>query len=310
MCGTHTSNLHVGQLMLTETIAGWPTNRSTLPSIPGRRLAYHIGPLTGMLCECGSQRVLLLPELQCSTGERCNKMMRNPSHIFRRMWSVEPWGRLTTSSGIACWNRRRDAPKEHALPSTFFSQALNGTYCDSNWYVGHAGQLGKHWSRPHFTAPAPALLGFDDSIANFCESKARMLVGRRAPLPRKGGSDGHIRLCLLANMNILNLIAGRVPYNLCRNLEWQVCAATGKLPGQPISGHMFFADPPSSLDPSGMTGKHRQAHSLTILNSPLFTYPYNGQSWRTGLLASVADTSQRSHLLAASMALEIGTYTT
>ena len=42
----------------------------------------------------------------------------------------------------------------------------------------------------------------------------------------------HVVQCTRANLNILNLISGEVPYNICRNLEWQVCAANGKLPGQ------------------------------------------------------------------------------
>lgn len=184
-------------------------------------------------------------------------MMRNPSHLFRRMWSAEPWGRLTQSDGTACWMRRRDAPARSMLPSDFFAETLNGTHCNSNWYEGHAGQLGKHWTRPQFTAPAPALIGFDDGIANFCESKARSIVRNKSPLPKKGGREGHIKLCMLANLNILNLVAGKVPYNLCRNLEWQVCAAEGKLPGQPRSGEMLFANAPGVLDPSGSTGKHR-----------------------------------------------------
>ena len=42
--------------------------------------------------------------------------------------------------------------------------------------------------------------------------------------------------------------AHRVPYNLCRNLEWQVCAATGRLPGQRADGSQIrFSYPPSKL---------------------------------------------------------------
>ena len=175
----------------------------------------------------------------------------------RRMWSAEPWGRITSTSGVSCWHRQRDAPRASILPATYFAEALNGTHCKSNWYEGHEGQLGRHGERPHFTAPAPALLGYDDGIANFCEARARALVGPDAPLPKRGGGEGHIKLCMIANMNILNLVAGKVPYNLCRNLEWQVCAARGLLPGQPHSGSMIFANAPGSLDPSGTTGKRR-----------------------------------------------------
>ena len=43
---------------------------------------------------------------------------------------------------------------------------------------------------------------------------------------------------------------GQVPYNLCRNLEWQVCAAKGKLPGQGGRG-IRFAIEPGRLDTDG-----------------------------------------------------------
>ena len=32
----------------------------------------------------------------------------------------------------------------------------------------------------------------------------------------------HAHRCKRANLNILNLVGGSTPYNLCRNLEWQV----------------------------------------------------------------------------------------
>ena len=32
---------------------------------------------------------------------------------------------------------------------------------------------------------------------------------------------GHAGNCIAANINILNLFTARVPYNICRNLEWQ-----------------------------------------------------------------------------------------
>ena len=40
-----------------------------------------------------------------------------------------------------------------------------------------------------------------------------------------------------ANLNILSLYRTRVLYNICRNLEWQVCAALGKLPGSAGAEH-------------------------------------------------------------------------
>ena len=50
-------------------------------------------------------------------------------------------------------------------------------------------------------------------------------------------------------MNILSLYGDRVPYNICRNLEWMTCAALDRLPGQGASGKILFSKAPASLDP-------------------------------------------------------------
>ena len=58
-----------------------------------------------------------------------------------------------------------------------------------------------------------------------------------------------------ARRNILMLFSSNVHgtgagYNSCRNLEWQMCAAMGKLPGQQ-SPTVIFAVAPSSLNTRG-----------------------------------------------------------
>ena len=51
-------------------------------------------------------------------------------------------------------------------------------------------------------------------------------------MPTFSGLGAHAERCVRANVNILSLYGDRLPYNICRNLEWQMCAAQGKLPGQ------------------------------------------------------------------------------
>ena len=51
-----------------------------------------------------------------------------------------------------------------------------------------------------------------------------------------------------ANVNILSLYGDAIPYNICRNVEWQVCAAKGTLPGQ-NSRNIRFAYAPKDLEP-------------------------------------------------------------
>ena len=106
-----------------------------------------------------------------------------------------------------------------------------GTHCDSNWYKGNKGELGEpnpdqsNHIPSGFSKDAPALLGFDESIDQYCTEQS----------PSRGSDDGHAANCVRANRNIFSLYGERIPFNICRNLEWMVCAAQGKLPGQGVS---------------------------------------------------------------------------
>jgi hypothetical protein len=163
-------------------------------------------------------------------------MLRDPTHLFRRMWSAEAWARMRPGAA-ACWERKRDDPRAHITAEAFFEETRGGTHCDANWYEGNSGPLGE----PSHRAPlyeAPALLGFDESIDEACTN----LDGQ------------HAESCVHANMNILSLYGDRIPYNLCRNLEWQTCAAQGLLPGQGNAA-IAFARAPKMLHPDGSTGK-------------------------------------------------------
>jgi len=129
--------------------------------------------------------------------------------------------------------------------SAFFEDAWLGTSCSRNWYTGNRGTLGtigpaSNQSREHYTAAAPALLGFDESIDDYC-----FRHGGKNP----GGASGHAIACVRANINILSLYGRRIPYNTCRNIEWQICAALGRLPGQG-SNAIRFAKAPGSLQPN------------------------------------------------------------
>ena len=98
-------------------------------------------------------------------------------------------------------------------------------------YEVAGGQLGQPWHRQQYPFPAPALLGFDESIEDFCNDELRQMgkwIGR-----------GHAQDCVEAGVNILALYGDRVPYNICRNLEWVVCAAQGALPGQSNTDIIF-----------------------------------------------------------------------
>ena len=124
---------------------------------------------------------------------------------------------------------------------------------------------------------APALLGLDPSILEYCKSIAG--DSAHAPFPSDAfwrhnftaehalhcpdgiGCKDHgpvsllesnlLEACTRANRNILRVSAlqqSRVSWDMCHNTEWVICAARGALPHQGPS--IQFANPPSRIDPA------------------------------------------------------------
>ena len=58
----------------------------------------------------------------------------------------------------------------------------------------------------------------------------------------------HANNCIRSNLNILSIYDGT--YNICRNLEWMICGARGRLPGQ-WSDKVIFSHAPNTLEPLG-----------------------------------------------------------
>ena len=106
--------------------------------------------------------------------------------------------------------------------------------CRTNWYAGAEYLFGG--SAPTFSGVAPPLFGFDNEMDQFCQSR--------------GGSSGgthYVQRCVAAGYNQLSLLRAREPYNLCRNVEYQVCAARGLV--QSTDGSLVFASRPALLNP-------------------------------------------------------------
>ena len=175
---------------------------------------------------------------------KCRAMLRDPQHVFRRMWSVEGWAKQELKG--ACWDSKRDNAKTRQPMHTYFEEVLAGTYCGSNWYEGNPGLLGLQGRPPtsFYIDDAPALFGVDADIGSVCQN------AMRASGMTPSNAFGHSGNCVAGGYNILNLNSPRVPYNLCRNLEWQVCAARNQIPAQGESAVMF-ATSPNSLDLDG-----------------------------------------------------------
>lgn len=162
----------------------------------------------------------------------CDALLSDPHSRLRQLWGEKGWvvagGWQGRWQNPRCWQDHR-----------FFDGAAAGHTCNRNWYEGNPGEIGEgyaprvteNWVWPHFERSAPALLGFDESIDRAC-SKVNPV-------------DGHANNCITSNLNILSLYPP-AQYNICRNYEWQVCAARGWLPGQGGNA-IVFAYPPGSL---------------------------------------------------------------
>jgi len=178
-------------------------------------------------------------------------MLRDPTHQFRQMWEARSFMRRAPGDGgsFLCFERHREDEFRHQDASVFFDGVKKGTVCESNWFEGVPGDLGTLNQAPTFTAQAPALLGFDETIDDFCMADHEYFSNRIYD------DNNHAGKCANSNNNILALWGDRLVYNTCRNLEWQVCAVMGKLPGQGGNG-MRFSYNPGNLDVyDGGTGK-------------------------------------------------------
>ena len=191
----------------------------------------------------------------------CKRMLRDETHIFRRMWAADAWGKMFHDNQVrpACWNTNRIREwgwkKEWLDTDTFFEETARGKWCESNWYEdGSQSEMGRPGQKhpPYFQKDhvAPAAFGFDETIDQHCAAE----LAKFGKWPDHNPA-AHALNCQKANVNILALYGQRLPYNLCRNLEWMTCAAQGKLAGQMNQPEVIFAKAPGELYPGGRSGK-------------------------------------------------------
>lgn len=154
-------------------------------------------------------------------------MWADEKGLFRRMWAKEAWERRAPGSED-CWLWTQQGHAQSA--DAYFDDTWRGAHCANNWYAGNPGIK----QPPPVTADAPALFGFDHTIDQFCGDR---------PKDNNGFEHGnaHANNCIRSNLNILSLYDGN--YNICRNLEWMMCAAQGALPGQRTPTILFSFAP-------------------------------------------------------------------
>ncbi|KAL1498949.1 hypothetical protein AB1Y20_013470 [Prymnesium parvum] len=223
------------------------------------------------------------PRAALSAG-RCAAMLADPTHLFRRMWAAEGWGLWEDLP--QCWRRARDDVEAEAPEERFFREVADGSVCDSEWSDRGGDSFlprlrGASPALVGFDEAIEALCASElpDSRQGYTnEDHMRCYAARYEDVRHKycpgitldhcdlykvynhwedkGKAMGrrfecsHAAHCRRANMNILTLVdKTELPYNMCRNLEWQVCAARGQLPGQqrPL---IRFAVAPRDLDVS------------------------------------------------------------
>lgn len=159
--------------------------------------------------------------------------MNGADFKFFSMWNLGFQRRGAHSR--ACW----DWPENNngGTANDFFQLTLDGATCNRNWMDGAWGGSN---DRP-FSSPSPALLGFDETILEFCSNHANVD-------PWSGSGDSNHKIaarCRDAHRNVLRLASGG--WSMCQTLQWQLCALSGRLPGQG-SARVSFATAPRDLN--------------------------------------------------------------
>lgn len=192
---------------------------------------FHIGESrrnrSAELLETLRKRVAVesaAPRNERLTPATCARMVRDERHHFHAMF-----GAPRVKSPPWC------APNASLLPS-WIADMRAGAMCDRNWHESSPG-CESQAVEANFTADGPALLGFDPNIIRTCNELVGCGHSRDAP---------SAQTCIHANVRILALSGRNPSYNLCRNLEWVVCAAAGRLRGQQRA-ELVFDPPPAAL---------------------------------------------------------------
>lgn len=157
--------------------------------------------------------------------EMFDRWYENTDERFWSMWGGAYLHREPHSQ--ACWDWDGDPE--------YWQHTFEGAACERNWLAGAVGGFG---DRPFFDG-SPALLGFDETINEFCSG----VLGVDA----WDGFDLNLAIanrCRDARRNVLRDLQGS--WSMCVNLQWQLCAVNGKLPNQG-SRQMSFATAPKDL---------------------------------------------------------------
>lgn len=166
----------------------------------------------------------------------CAALYAGDSKLWHMFGTKKTWQRSGRGEK-RCWHYQGGS-------AAFFEKALRGERCAVNWFEGAGGELGQPEARPSFAHSAPALLGFDEDLMDFCSQMLQL-----SPKGSFNFNSELARRCVAASQNILRLLSSRpgAGWTMCQNFEWLLCAAQGKLPGQEQPSQMRFASAPKAL---------------------------------------------------------------
>jgi hypothetical protein len=173
-----------------------------------------------------------------------------PHHASVRDWKGKPmqadahklWSMFDTKG----WTRRASGMKgcfaDPHFPD-FWENLLDEGRCNRNWYRGGFGEgderNSKEWRADYNGSPNnPALMGYENDLKSANCKEIEKKTGKPAVCHEVGFVDAGYE----AGHNMLRLDA-RFGWNMCRNLEWVVCAIQGHLPNQG-EGKIRFATTP------------------------------------------------------------------
>jgi hypothetical protein len=176
--------------------------------------------------------------------------VHDPTRLFYSMWAPVWMGwQGRGRGGESCFG-------EGAGAQQFFENAFAGNNCQRNWLEGNHDY-------PVYDADAPALLGFGGaSMMEHCLS----LIGQWRHM-WFANSRSIAEACIAARRNILRVKSG---WTMCLNVEWQLCAARGSLPGQG-NGGITFSPAPKDLRVDGNPSPVREGgQGVPIVETDVF----------------------------------------
>ena len=133
------------------------------------------------------------------TAEYAEREISHHDSIFYELWS-NGWERLRPGKE-ACWDGQPGGA------DAFFEGVRRGTTCSANWFSAAKGDLAVADARARFTGHAPALLGFDPDIYDYCSD----LNGQSHSFTGNDWQAEFSLRCIRANRNVLRVQQGSSP---------------------------------------------------------------------------------------------------